>query len=209
MKNASRIPDSPLCRDALELARELEPDFLLNHSMRTFLLGRLIGAAEEVRVDEELLCVAGVLHDVGLTDRFDGDQRFEVEGADAAVHLCRGHDVAADRADLVWEAIALHTSLGIASRKAAEVAILSRATGADLFGSDLEHVDTADVQAVMAAHPRLGCVRRFFPLIANQIVAKPHKAPPFTLPAEAARAHLPDYHAVSLDDLVATSAFPD
>ena len=57
-----------------------------------------------------------VLHDVGLTSQADRGRRFEVDGAEAAVDLLRANGLEAARAEIVWNAIALHTSPGIAER---------------------------------------------------------------------------------------------
>jgi HD domain len=205
----TRLPDSALSRDALELARELEPEFLFNHSLRTFLLARLIGDARALPFDEEALFVAAILHDVGLAEAYDGDERFEVEGADAARALCLDHRMDDRRAELVWDAIALHTSTGIATRKQPEVALVHLGAGADLIGSNLDGVHPARVEEVMAAHPRLGVVRAFVSALAAQIAAKPHKAPPFSLAAEVARVHLPEQQPPTLSEILATSRYPD
>ena len=57
------------------------------------------------------------MHDLGLGDHAEGQARFEVEGADLAASLLRSHDVAEPDIDRVWEAIALHSSHGIADRR--------------------------------------------------------------------------------------------
>jgi hypothetical protein len=45
------------------------------------------------------------------------EARFEVEGADLAAAVLREHGVPEPDVDRVWEAIALHTSPGIAARR--------------------------------------------------------------------------------------------
>jgi len=49
------------------------------------------------------------MHDLGLTERFDGDQRYEVDGADAARSFLLRHGLAPSRAEAGMR-IALHTS---------------------------------------------------------------------------------------------------
>jgi hypothetical protein len=58
-----------------------------------------------------------VLHDLGLGEHAQGQARFEVEGADLAAAVLRKHGVAEPDIDQVWEAIALHSSIGIADRR--------------------------------------------------------------------------------------------
>jgi HD superfamily phosphodiesterase len=72
-------------------------------------------------VDEEAAFCAAVLHDLGLVPPYRRDNRFELDGAEAARDFCSKHRVPPERADLIWEAIALHTSAGIATRLANEI----------------------------------------------------------------------------------------
>src|SRR4051794_33384473 len=58
-----------------------------------------------------------VMHDLGLGKHARGQARFEVEGADLAAAVLREHDVAEADVDRVWEAIALHSSHGLADRR--------------------------------------------------------------------------------------------
>ncbi|MEH2446261.1 MAG: hypothetical protein V7K18_10880 [Nostoc sp.] len=44
----------------------------------------MLGQRDGLKCDRELLYLGAVLHDLGLSDRFDGEQRFEVDGADVA-----------------------------------------------------------------------------------------------------------------------------
>jgi len=68
------IPDSELALKATKLVAEISPQFLY-HCMRTFLFANLIGQRQEMKIDRELLYLGAIMHDLGLTERFDGDQR--------------------------------------------------------------------------------------------------------------------------------------
>jgi len=48
---------------------------------------------------------------------------FEVDGADAAREFLRSHGIPERKADLVWEAIALHTTPGIPAYMRPEIAL--------------------------------------------------------------------------------------
>ncbi|MCA2223186.1 hypothetical protein [Nonomuraea aurantiaca] len=61
--------------------------------------------------------LADVMHDLGLGTLAAGQARFEVEGADLAASVLTEHGIAAADVDRVWEAIALHSSVGIADRR--------------------------------------------------------------------------------------------
>ena len=81
----------------------------------------------------------------------NGDQRFEVDGADAAARFLREHGVPEARVTTVWQAIALHTSAGLAHRFGAEQAITHFGIGADIVG--------ADKHMLPSGFP-IGCMRR-------------------------------------------------
>ena len=75
------------------------------------------GCLNDAAYDEDLLFAATVMHDLGLGEHARGEARFEVEGADLAAAVLRKHGVAEADVDRVWEAIALHASVGIADRR--------------------------------------------------------------------------------------------
>jgi hypothetical protein len=115
------LPTGPLVDASLALVRSTESRPIADHSLRTFLFARLLaeheGCLNDAAYDEELLFAATVMHDLGLGERAQGQARFEVEGADLAAALLREHGVAEADVDRVWEAIALHSSIGLAERR--------------------------------------------------------------------------------------------
>src|SRR5947208_1899107 len=114
------FPDSDICAAALQMMTEVSPAFLANHCVRSYLFGRELAAADGLRAgvdyDEGLVFLSCVLHDLGITDYGGGDQRFEVDGADAAARFLGEHGVGEEPAHTVWQSIALHTSVGLAHR---------------------------------------------------------------------------------------------
>jgi hypothetical protein len=121
MNDILALPAGPLEEASLSLVRATESSPIVDHSIRSFLYARLLAVHEgclgDAAYDESLLMAACVLHDLGLGTRAAGKSRFEVEGADLAAALLTEHGVAAADVDRVWEAIALHSSLGIADRR--------------------------------------------------------------------------------------------
>jgi len=79
-----KVPDTSLVRDAIELARSSSEPYLFNHVMRSWLFGILLSQGAEPAPDPELLAISTVLHDLGLTERYTGQNRFEVDGANVA-----------------------------------------------------------------------------------------------------------------------------
>src|SRR5258705_4806546 len=78
------VPDTPIVAKAMELAERHCDPYLFNHSMRSWLFAVVLAKQRGAAYDPEVLAVSIVLHDIGLTDAFNGARRFEVEGADAA-----------------------------------------------------------------------------------------------------------------------------
>lgn len=148
------LVDSKMARLATELARDTSSEYLFNHAARTFLFGALIGNANNLRFDSEILCLACILHDLGLTERFAGPLPFEIQGAQAAQAFLTKHGLPADQGNIVWDGIAMHPS-AMASFKQPEIALVAAGASADVVGSDLEKIPESAKAAVMNAFPRL------------------------------------------------------
>src|SRR5262245_1079297 len=78
------VPDTPLITSAIEHARENSEPYLFNHVMRSWLFAVSLAQLSETAHDGEVVAVATLLHDIGLSEAFSGPLRFEVEGANAA-----------------------------------------------------------------------------------------------------------------------------
>src|SRR5690348_10386137 len=129
------IPDSVLAKEATQILREYSTDLLINHSMRVYLFGAEQGRQQKLRFDPELLYVAAAFHDLGLLKKFSSEnERFEVDGANAARQFLTAHNVPEEQIRLVWAAIALHTTPGITQHMRPEVALLYTGVGLDVLG---------------------------------------------------------------------------
>jgi hypothetical protein len=103
------IPDTPLVREATELVRAATNDLLFDHCRRVYLWGTLKGRARGLTADSELLYIGAMFHDLGLSETYRRtDQRFEIDGADAARDFLRAHRRSEKEARAAWLAIALH-----------------------------------------------------------------------------------------------------
>lgn len=192
MGDALRLPETELAHAALEWARGIEPEYLLNHSVRSYLFGREV-APSGTDYDDELLFLATVLHDVGLTPEGGGRQRFEVDGADAAVTFLAARGLSEERAEIVWDAIALHTSIGIANRKRPEIALANAGIGIDVSKRGAGRLPPGFAESVFEAYPRLGCKRELIEAVIHVSHANPaRKAPPLTFPGEILRLRHPE-----------------
>ncbi|MEZ3179419.1 HD domain-containing protein [Streptomyces pimonensis] len=184
------LPDSPVVRRALALVRGTESSATANHSVRSALFARLRadhqGAEPGRDYDPELLFLACVLHDIGLTRAGDRHQRFEVDGADTAAEFLTAQGLPTADVDAVWEAVALHTTPGVAERRGTLCALVHQGTGMD-FGWDTDCVDDATGAAIHAAYPRLSMATTLTDEIVAQARHHPEKAPLFSVAAELLR----------------------
>ncbi|WP_437335401.1 HD domain-containing protein [Sorangium sp. So ce394] len=167
-------PDTRLAQDATALAREVSAPYLFHHVMRSYYFGELAARQSGLACDRELLYLSVVLHDLGLTERFAGPERFEVDGANAARTFLAERGLPREKASLVWDAIALHTSLGIAPHKEPEVAIAHLGIGIDYGGVGLEALPRGAVEEILRAYPRLEMKQDFRRALCGVVERKPH-----------------------------------
>ena len=155
------LPAGPLAEAALTTVRSSESAAVANHSIRSFFFAQLLaireGSLEDPAYDRDLLFAATVMHDLGTGALAKGEARFEIEGADLAAAVLREHALAEADIDRVWEAIALHTSPGIAARRGLLAYLTREGVGID-FGRRPEVV-SAWAPQLHAAYPRLDMVR--------------------------------------------------
>src|SRR3989475_8571165 len=105
------IPDSKLALEVTELVRDTESPLLFHHSSRVYYWGALVGKRRGLRFDPELLYAGAMFHDMGLTHKHSStEERFEVDGANAARNFLRSRGIAQHDIETVWTAIALHTT---------------------------------------------------------------------------------------------------
>jgi hypothetical protein len=150
-----RVPDSKLAKAATELVRDTESDLLFHHSSRVYYFGALAGLRQKLKFDSELLYIGAMFHDMGLTKKYSSaTERFEVDSATAARDFLRQHGIDEAKIDLVWDAIALHTTPGIPRHKKPEVALVTAGVDMDVLGIGYLDVPEADREAVVKAHPR-------------------------------------------------------
>ena len=202
-------PDSELCQRATALVAELSPPFLFNHCARSFLFGDAIGKRDGLRYDRELLYLSAVLHDLGLTDAYvDADQRFEVEGADRARAFLVEHGLPEVKADVVWDAIALNTSFGIALRKGPEIALAHLGVSADFLGTRLADVSSATVAQIVREYPRPDFISSATNLLVRCARRKPQFVPG-TFLEMVVHSHAPDVRVPTYADLLAQSPWKE
>jgi HD superfamily phosphodiesterase len=149
------IPDSKFASEITELVRDTESSLLFHHSSRVYYWGALAGKRRRLKFDTELLYAAAMFHDMGLTHQHSSaDERFEVDGANAARAFLQGYGISTQEIDTVWTAIALHTTPGIPQHMHPVIALLTAGVEMDVLGMAYADYSNAERQAVVDAHPR-------------------------------------------------------
>ena len=181
------VPNDAISQAAYEHVRSNLDPVILNHSLRTFLYALATSEKEQLPWHEPmrqpLLFVAAVFHDMGTTHSCDGPQRFEVEGADAAVAFLQSHGVPDHDAHEVWVAIACHTCSGIAERISSMARCVRLGVLVDFKRPSVVAVLDADfVARVEAALPRDQPEKVLSEMVVEQALRQPSKAAAATSP---------------------------
>ncbi|MFI6565145.1 HD domain-containing protein [Streptomyces sp. NPDC050534] len=149
------IPETTAVAEATSLLREMTGPLIFHHSRRVFLFGSLHARRLGLRPDPELLYLSAMFHDTGLSTPFsDTVQRFELDGADHARKFLLDRGFSKSAAEVVWTAVALHTTPGIPGRMGAETAATNYGVLTDAIGWGLDGLDGGQVDEIVAAHPR-------------------------------------------------------
>lgn len=146
-------PDTALTRDAEEHAREVLSPWVLEHSYRTYVFGRLLAQLDGTAVDEELAFVAAILHDTTLETRTPGCC-FAVTGARQARRFALDLGAPPERADRIAMGVAGHISVGESEDLATPQGFVSAGAFVDITGFGLHATDPAWVDELHRRHPR-------------------------------------------------------
>jgi len=202
------VPDAPLITAVIEYAQRLSDPYLFNHAMRSWLFAELIGRTKGLDFDHEVVAIGTILHDIGLTSAVSGPNRFEVNGADAALSFIAGRGFSNRRAQLIWDLVALNSTPSLALHKEPEVAVGTMGIGLDYggFGFDTVHAD--DVIRIVSAFPRLKMKDRFTEACCRLVTEQPHTSYDNFLHDFGER-FVPGYKALSTVDLLMNAPFDE
>jgi HD superfamily phosphodiesterase len=150
-----KVPDSQLAKEITELVRDTTGPLLFNHSSRVFCFGALAGKRRALKFDEELLYAGAMFHDMGLAAKHSSqNERFEVDGANAARAFLLANRISPAEVDLVWTAIALHTTPGIPIHMHPVAALVTAGVEMDVLGLTYHEFSDHEREAVVKAYPR-------------------------------------------------------
>jgi hypothetical protein len=202
------VSDTPLIAAVVEYAQRVSEPYLFNHAMRSWLFAEAIGRVKGIDYDREVVAIGTVLHDIGLTSSVSGPNRFEVNGADAALSFIRGKGLSDRRAQLVWDLVALNSTVSIALHKEPEVAVGTMGIGLDYGGFGIEALPAGDLERVLSAYPRLRMKQAFADTCCRLVTEKPQTSYDNFL-RDFGERFVPGYKPVSTVDLLMNAPFEE
>jgi hypothetical protein len=188
----ARLPDTPAVAQALQAMAELGHTAVLQHSWRCHWWGMALGQAGGHQVDEELLLVACLMHDLGMLGPggrqagagaagqaqgpmgahgealLGGCACFTGQSAAVAMQVAHTQGWPAARTLALGDAIALHMNGQVAVSQGVEAHLLQQATACDVIGARLAQLPRGYRQAVLQAHPRGDFDQVFSRFVAGQ-----------------------------------------
>ena len=185
-------PDTPLTRQAGALLDAECDRELAGHCRRSYQFAALIARAEGAEVDEEVLYLGTLLHDLGLARRYDGPERFDVRGANVVRALLLDHGMERARAENVWDVIALHATSAMAQHKSPETRIANRGISVDVRGVGADVLPSDAVRAALDEWPRQDFPGAFTRLLVDEVRAHPDTVR-FCWLESVAAAHVPGF----------------
>jgi len=192
------IPHSAIADGATALVAASSSVPLFNHVVRTYLFGASIGKKLGKVFDEEMLYLGCIMHDLGLTDNYIKEARFELDGADAAHHYLIENGFSETKAEVIWDAIALHASMEIPVRKRPEIALVHLGAFMD-GGMNADMFPLSFFEEIFERYPQEGNKAHFIELVANVLTKKPHTAY-LTFENDIGIRRVKDYHPLNYCD---------
>lgn len=201
------IPETSTVAEATRFIRETAIPLLFHHSRRVFLFSSIHARTLGLDPDPELLYVAALFHDAGLLTPFsEAEQRFEIDGADHARAFLLERGFSARAVEVVWNAIALHTTPGIPGRMGPEVAATNLGVLTDAIGLGLDKLDPAMVDEITAAHPRGDFKNEFLETLYEGLKHRPDTTYG-TINADVLEYFVPDFRRTSMVERVIASSW--
>jgi hypothetical protein len=169
-----KVPATPACRAAMEVATTYCSPALLNHSVRSYLWAAGYGIARGITFDAELLYVSALLHDLALVKEFDNHSLpFEEAGGHVAWVFGAAAGWPVERRRRAAEVILRHMWDEVDIAQDPEGHLLELSTGMDISGRRTEDIP-ADLRGdVLVRYPRLGLAEEFVACFRDQAERKP------------------------------------
>lgn len=172
-----RLPDTQRARQAMQWCEQVSSPSLFNHALRTYVWGALLAQPDQIRYESELLFVAALLHDVGLTAACafhdPTAQCYAVEGGRAAGRFLEQVGWEQEHCQAVQEAIFLHLNVEVSLLQGAEAHLLHEGVLLDLMGRRLQEFPAQMITWVLEHYPLLDFKQEFIQTLQEQVTKRP------------------------------------
>ena len=203
------VPDSPLITEAIEYARTLYDPYLFNHAMRSWLFAAKIGAVERHRLRPRSRRGRHASSTTSASSpAVSGPNRFEVNGAAAARSFVKERGISDRRAQLIWDLVALNSTVSIALHKEPEVAVGTMGIGLDYGGFWLRADPVSGHDRHSPGIPASEDERQFAETCCRLVSAKPETSSDNFL-RDFGERFVPGYKPVSTVDLLMNAPFEE
>lgn len=201
------IPETAAVAEATRHIQETTNPLIFHHSRRVFIFGALQARELSLTPDLELLYMSALFHDAGLlTQSVAAKQRFEMDSADLARKFLLDRGFSTTGAEVVWTAIALHTTPGIPSRMGPEAAATASGVLTDVVGVGLDKMDRDQLDEIIAAHPRGDFKNEFLKALFDGLKHRPDTTYG-TVNADVLEHFIPGFRSTSMVERITNSAW--
>jgi hypothetical protein len=143
---------------AVERVEQLASRSLAQHSHRSYVWGSLLGQLDGKNWDPELLYVASMVHDLGLTEQAHGVKKgagcFTLDGIEASADILALTTPA--RAEKIRRAVELHLNVRVPGDLFGwEAHYLQAGASFDVLGTRHDELAPEVIRATLERHPRL------------------------------------------------------
>ncbi|KEC86395.1 MULTISPECIES: HD domain-containing protein [Acinetobacter] len=156
--NQLLIPNSQLISKIFKDVEQLYSPALLQHCIRTYHWGHLLASTDQVHIDLEILYLASLLHDLGLTSPHIHHAQcgcFAVYGAEQADLLLDKAEASQVVKDIIFEAIAAHLNPMVLTKDFSDIATyINQGAFLDVTGKRLFKISPIHQKEILAKHPR-------------------------------------------------------
>jgi hypothetical protein len=149
------VPDSTLARRAEEFAQQELSTHVLAHSYRTYFFGKVLAAHDSVAVDDEVVYLAALLHDLHLENPTP-ERCFAFTGAERAARLLAEWGADASTTENVAAAVCGHATPGADHDLADPAGFVLAGSLADIIGRRLDDIVPSWLEDLQQRYPRHG-----------------------------------------------------
>lgn len=149
------VPDSKLARRAEGFVRKELSAHVLAHSYRTYYFGKVLAAHESVTVDDEVVYLTSLLHDLRL-EQPTPQRCFALTGAERTAELPAEWGA---EDSIIWKVTAAaceHATPGVEHDLSNPAGFVLAGSLADIIGRRLNYVDPLWLEDLLRRYPRHG-----------------------------------------------------